>query len=458
MGCRSFMGLGCMCLAGVSFAAPSGPPSGTGAQSEVLDAGPSLGIDAPLGFGQPGRVSFRAPTKDTFTYPNIGSAGNTRLFAWLSYFPTEGRMSNMLAMFDTGGAGAPTGDAARRTIITGMRATIASNISGRRTDYDPDSDPWQSILWPGGDVLVFNEPGGFQVVGSVAVGADPRAIPQGGAETDNKPVEMFAAGFRNGTSAATWDESSLGTPGFDNTTLTFNAYAMDFGDDGVARDVTNSFGQTAIEYTFGPFVGDDQQTYMTDYPTGALLPNPQDGFDAVPLALGQSVGIPAANDGQTPFGQGQAALALGDEIPFGHRLVFEVDTSLPGVQQHFRDSLEAGWVSLMFSHIAFGDHGTSQYGYWLTKEGSDALPASVNLDATTLEIDYLVLSGGDLSGNGRVGPEDVSAFLEYWSNADSYAYAHPHLDAEALADLNADGAVTPADFVALLDLVREVGR
>jgi len=450
--------IGLCCLAGTASGVPLSAPGGTAGQAVIADKGESVFIDMPTRYGEPGSVTFTRPTKDTFTYPNIGSASNTRLFAWLSYFPTEGRMSNMLTMYDTGSAGVPTGDEARRTVITKMTASLVSNVSGRRTNYDPDMDPWESILWPGGDVLVFNEPGGFQVVGSVMVDADPRAIPQSGGEVDNKPVELFAAGFRNGTSAADWNESSVGTPGFNGSTFTYNAYPIDFGDDGVERDVTNSHGETAIEFTFGPFVGDDGFTYMTDYPTGNLLPNPVDGFDAVPLALGQSVDLPAVNNGQTPFGQGQAALGLNDEIPFGHRLVFDVDVALPGVQQYFRDSLEEGWVSLMYSHVAYGDHGTSQYGYWLTKEGSDALPSSVNLDPSTLSFEFVVLSQGDLSGNGRVGPEDVTEFLKYWTNADAYAYTHPMLDGEALADTDGDGVVTPVDFLGLLDLVRDGGR
>lgn len=402
--------------------------------------------------GQRVVIDMRSPTKDTSTYANLGTGGNTREFVWMNYYPSEGRQSSLLVMFDTASAGAATGVDARRVRIDKATLTAVTFPSGPRATYDPSPDPWQSTLWPGGELEVFEQLGGTNVIGTVFVPADPRYIELDPIEQNNTPVELFAARFNNGLSAQTWVEASGGTPAFNGST--YNAVPIDFDETGAEREVFFSFGETAIEFVTGPFVGDDGNTYNTFYPTGNLLPDPAPGFDPNPLALGVSYDVPDGTPGQSIFGVGQSAIELGDELPPAHRLRFDVRVKDPAVQAYLRGSLEDGWASFVFSQLAFGIvGGVREYSYWLTKEGAASLPSAIDLDPVTLRLEYLQLEPGDLNGNGLLDRDDLAWQIRALANPEDVQARFPLLDTAALADMNDDGAV---DVYDILDLAASI--
>lgn len=404
-----------------------------------------------IGIGRPvvETVRFDQPTKDTSTYSNIGASGNTRPFVWMSTFPAEGRQSNLVTMFNTAAAGVPTDVDARRLRVTRMVFTLCTYPSGPRALYDPSPDPWQNTLWAGGEIAVYNSfiNGSFQV-GSVFVPAEPRYISQGPDEDNNKPVELFGAMFNNGWTAATWVESGVGTPAFQNGV--YNVEPIDFDEDGNERSVLFSMGETAVEFEFGLFEGDDGLFYDTYYPTGGFLPDPVDGFDPTPFGIGRSFHIPDGTPGHSIGGQGQQPISLNDQIPPGHRLRVDVDVADPHIQRYLRDGLEEGWLTFVASQLAFADLGfNGAYSYWLTKEGSASLPGSFDLDPSTLEFDYMYYPPGDFNGDGLVDGADLAPAIKALTDPAGFERAYPLLDAAVLTDMNGDG-VTDLRDVALI--------
>ncbi|USN99284.1 MAG: hypothetical protein H6810_00995 [Phycisphaeraceae bacterium] len=395
---------------------------------------------------------FVQPTKDTSTYSNIGASGNTRPYVWMSTFPDEGRQSNLVAMFNTGAAGVPTGPDAARIRIIRMVFTACTYPAGPRAIYDPSPDPWQNTLWAGGDIIVYDVWGGSTPVGSEYVPAEPRYVSLGPAEDGNKPVELFGVKYNNGWSAASWVETGTGTPAY--TDGVYNAEPIDFDDNGVERSVLFSPGESAVEFVFGLYVGDDGQTYDTYYPTGNFLPDPVDGFDPNVFALGKSYFIPDGTPGHSVGGQGQDPISLGDEIPPAHRLRFDVRVDDPAIQRYLRSGLEAGWISLMASQLAYADIGLNgSYSYWLTKEGSATLPPVFDLDPCTLEFDYLTLPPGDFNGDGLVDRGDFGPALMALTDPAGFERAFGLLDAAALTDMDSDGDTDLADVTAIARLL-----
>ena len=400
-------------------------------------------------------VTFDAPTKDTTTYSNIGATGNTRPFVWMSTFPGEGRQSNLVTMFDTASEGVPTGAEAGRVLVGRMTFTACTYPSGPRAAYDPTPDPWQNTLWAGGDIIIYDFFGGSTPVGSEFVPTEPRYISLGPEEDGNKPVELFGARFNNGWTASTWIESGVGTPAFQNGV--YNAEPIDFDEDGLERSVLNSMGETAVEFVLGDYVGDDGQTYDTYYPTGNFLPDPVDGFDPSPFALGLSFDIPNNTPGHSINGFGQQAISLGDDLPPGHRLRFEVRVDDPAVQSYLRSQFADGWLSFVASQLAYADIGLNgSYSYWLTKEGSATLPPVFDLDPSTLEFTYLYIPPGDFNGDGLIAPGDDEAAL--WALTDPIGFnrAHPLLEAEKLTDMDGDGDTDLADIGAIIGMIADL--
>jgi hypothetical protein len=400
-------------------------------------------------------VSYDAPTKDTSTYSNIGASGNTRPFAWMSTFPGEGRQSNLVTMFNTQLRGVPTGVDAQRVLVTRMVFTACTYPSGPRATYDATPDPWQNTLWAGGDIIIYDFFGGNTPVGSEFVPAEPRYISLGPTEDGNKPVELFGARFNNGWTAGTWIESGVGTPAYQNGM--YNAEPIDFDDSGAERSVLNSMGETAVEFVLGDYVGDDGQTYDTYYPTGNFLPDPVDGFDPNPFALGISFDIPNGTPGHSIAGQGQQAITLGDEIPPGHRLRFDLRVGSPDVQRYLRDQFADGWLSFVASQLAYADIGLNgSYSYWLTKEGSLTLPPVFDLDPSTLEFDYLYFPPGDFNGDGLVGPGDDAGAILALTDPEGFRREHPLLNPAALTDMDSDGDTDLADIAAIVRTINAV--
>lgn len=439
----SFAGA-CVVLAGSAFAGPA-------VRTGLADAAGQGAYSLPT----VSSVSFDAPTKDTSTYSNIGASGNTRPFAWMSTFPSQGRQSNLVTMFNTASRGVPTGAEASRVAVVSMTFTACTYPSGPRGVYDPSPDPWQSTLWAGGDIIVYDFFGGNTPVGVETIGAEPRYISQGPAEDGNAPVELFGARFNNGWTAASWVESGVGTPAFQNGM--YNAEPIDFDDNGVERPVLFSMGETAVEFVLGDYLADDGQTYDTYFPTGAFIPNPVDGFDPNPFGIGESFAIPNGTPGHSIGGQGQQPLSLGDDLFPGHRLRFEVDVQNPAIQRYFREQFADGWLSLVVSHLALADIGLNgSYSYWLTKEGSATLPPVFDLDASTLDFRYAYFPPGDFNADGLIGPDDEAAAIWALTDPVGFGRAHPLAEAGLLTDMNGDGVTDLSDIIAIVRTISAV--
>jgi hypothetical protein len=398
-------------------------------------------------------VFFDRPTKDTSTYSNIGASGNTRPYVWLSTFPGEGRQSNLVTMYNTGARGVPMGVDARRVRVTRMVFTVCTYPSGPRASYDPSPDAWQNTLWSGGEIAVYDAfIGGSVQVGSVFVPAEPRYVSLGASEDGNKPVELFGAKFNNGWTAASWVETGVGTPAFQNGM--YNIEPIDFDEHGVARSVLESMGETAVEFEFGLFEGDDGEFYDTYYPTGGFISDPIDGFDPNPFGIGRSYEIPDGTPGHSIGGQGQDPIGLNTLIPPGHRLRVEVKVDEPAVQRYLRAGFEQGWLSFVVSQLAYADLGFSgAYSYWLTKEGSLTLPPVFDLDPCTLDFDYIYAPPGDFNLDGRVDREDLGPAIRALSDPAGYEATHPLADAAVLTDMDGDGDTDLSDVSAIVRLL-----
>lgn len=421
------------------------PP--TTGQPQVIDAAHKLRLDDIVPFSS---VSFSEPTKDTFTYPNIGASGNTRLSGWSTYYPGIGRHSAMVCMFDTGTAGVPSGEDGYVKIIS-MEFTAVTHASGPTAHYDGTRDAPENSLWAGGDINVFDSPGGFSVIGVVNVPSDPNYIQPAFDEENNAPVELYGARFNNELSAATWDESAFGTPAYQNGRQ--NIIPIDFDSDGVERDVTDNVASLPHVYTEGIFIsqsgydvpaGDE---YFTEFPTGDFFPRPHPTFQANPFAIGKSFYVPDGTPGQSIFGEGQDKLELNDPIPLAHRLKFRVNVSNPGIQAYLRDSIHDGWLTFVYSHLAFGDHAGGAFTYWMTKEGSAKLPPAIDVDPSTLTFQYIPIPFGDMDMNGVRTHTDLLTLIEYIGNPKTGHWSKTEHD---LADINRDGT---ADFFDIIEFV-----
>jgi len=424
------------------------------ANAGVRSAAPVAGFGPGRSFGDPVTVLVREPTKDTSNYSNIGATGNTRPFVWANVFPGEGRQSSLIVMYDTAAAGLPTGADAARLWFDRITFTACTwPGTGPQADYDETPDAWQSPLWPGGDINVFDSFGGLTVVDTVFVPADPRYQPQGPGEDGNAPLELFGVRFNNGWSAENWIESSSGTPAWSNGVP--NAEPIDFDASTAERSVQNSFGESAVEFVLGPYTAPDGITYDTYYPTGDFLADPDDGFDPNPFAIGKSFDVPDGTPGQSIFGAGQSKLSQGETIPFGHRFRFEVDTADPRIVRYFRAQLAEGWLSLAMSQAAFGDLATARYSYWITKDGAAGPPSSLDLDPSTIEITYRLPRAGDLDASGTVDTTDLIWAVRGLTDPASHQRAFPGQDSAATLDVNSDGLL---DFVDLAEIITRIRR
>jgi hypothetical protein len=445
LGAAKAAGLGIGILGLVCGSAVALPPAGVGQGGEA-------GV-APVSRPERRSVFFDRPTKDTSTYSNIGASGNTRQFVWMSTFPGEGRQSCLVTMYNTGLRGVPTGADARRVLVQRMVFTVCTFPSGPRALYDATPDPWQNNLWAGGEIAVYDAfINGSVQVGSVFVSAEPRYVSLGPSEDGNKPVELFGARFNNGWTAASWVESGVGTPAFQNGM--YNIEPIDFDEAGNRRDVLFSMGETAVEFVLGMFQGDDGFWYDTYYPTGNFLPDPVDGFDPRPFGIGKSYDIPDGTPGHSIGGVGQQTISLNQQIPPGHRLKIVVDVDDPWVQRYLRESFEAGWLTFVVSQLALADLGfNGSYSYWLTKEGSNSLPGAFDLDPSTLEFDYIYAPPGDFNGDGVVDPSDRGPALLAITDPEAYKRAYPLLDPSVMTDMNGDALTDLGDLVAIIELL-----
>ena len=227
---------------------------------------------------------------------------------------------------------------------------------------------------------------------SVTTSYDPAEAGYTADADEGKPVEIFPVGYRNGFSDATYSESTAFSPyaPFPPREGVRNAFAAIF----------DGLGQPSID----------------------ISRHVRQHFEAMPLATGVNSG-----------------LTLGEWVPQGSSLTFNIDLTSAAAQSYVNKGLNAGSLRFMVSslHPASGGPGGGTgsviYPAFFTKEN----PAAVELGfLPSISLDVRVYPGADFNMDGGVDGSDVEAFFLAWEAGD------------AIADFNIDGGVDGADIEA----------
>ena len=318
-------------------------------------------------FAQPFAGTINNPTIDRWSYPFAGQPGSelsASTFAALQQAGFDDRDAMFYLAFDTGSL-VPTGLGSDRYVVSSLRVT-AWISADNQFEYDPTFDSVTTSFEP------------------TQAGYTP--------DTDaGKPVELFAAGFRNGWTALTYLENSPFSPfpSFPPREGVRSVFAAVYDDAGVATDIGRQVRQ---------------------------------GFEAVPMAIGRN-----------------EALSPGQPVPAGTPLFFDAGTARDADHAYLARAFDAGRVTFMISglHAAAGGPGggtgNPNYPVFFTKENAVAQAAGY---IARLEFDVLVYPGADFNLDGGVDGADVEAFFTAWERA------------ETLADFNIDGGVDGADVEA----------
>lgn len=237
-------------------------------------------------------VTITEPSDDRWMYPSNSTPGTRGQASTFSALPSAGgiddRFGFLLIRFDTSAA-IPAGldPSSYRIRSFAIRATTGQDFT---FSYDPTPDPLATFGTPEAEATESDSDSG-------------------------RPVELHGAGFRNGFTAATFEE---GSPHGSSSPGTRNAYPLGFDETGAPRDVSS---------------------------------NVTEAFDSVPWALG-------VTDGVEP----------GESVPSETEFTFHIDTTLPGVADYIRQGLAAGslWFSISSLHPATQQAG--EYASWLTRD------------------------------------------------------------------------------------------
>jgi hypothetical protein len=326
---------------------------------------------AAFGSGTTWSADFAAPTLDRWMYPFNATPGARTAASTFGSEPGaadfDSRDGQMLVAFATGSQ-LPTGLGDALTVTRAvLELEVATNLA---FIYDPTPDAWQTFLAAG-------DP-------------DRQEDPDAG-----QPVECFGVGFRNGWSAASFQEGSPYTaPGTSFLAPGVrNAFAATMDAAGTAIDVSQNPRQR-----FGP----------TAWATGTI-------------------------DGVEP----------GEFVPAGRIMRFELAVDDPGVQRYLREGIDAGRLFLSISSLTFVEQQAGQFPSFVTKEnalvplglaraprlvveareGSPCIAADLDCDGAVNGIDLGILLGNwgtcgdcaaDLTGDGDVNGIDLGVLLGNW--------------------------------------------
>jgi len=283
-----------------------------------------------------------SPSIDRWVYPfnsSPGTEANASVFAALQSPGFDDRDSQFLLAFGTAGI-VPTEVGELRYRVHSLRVRVVVS-NDQRFEYDPTPDA---------------------VASSYAV-TDLDYV----ADADvGKPVELFAAGFRNGESAATFGEYTAfsTTPTLPPQQSIRSVFAATVAVDGTATDVSNQV---------------------------------KEKVEAPALAVGR-------NPGLTP----------GQLVPQGTELFFDVDVSSLATQHYLSRGLNSGELMLMVTslHPASGGPGGGGgvvYPAFYTKENA---VAPVLGYTASLEIVAEVYPYVDFNLDGDFGTDqDIEAFF-----------------------------------------------
>ena len=312
-------------------------------------------------------VNQAAPALDRWMYPFNPTPGIRPTISTFASTPGgtdfDVRDGQMLLRFDTGGT-IPTGLGSGLYAVDSLRITVQF-ANDMVAIYDDTQDPWQCFTAEGDPNHVED--------------ADP-----------GQPVELYGCGFRNGYSLQTFLENSPFTvsPNSPLTPGVRNAYAMGFGAEGQAMDVSN---------------------------------NVREQFDPTPWAIGTVDG-----------------LAPGDPIPLYTFMTFEVNVSDPAVQSYLRAGLDSGRLMFAITSMTAVVQQGGPFPSFYSKENQlvplgFAFPASIELQARTGPF----CATADLNCDGAVNGADLGVLIGNWGGSGT-------------GDLNADGVVNGADLGVLI--------
>lgn len=295
-------------------------------------AGTALLLGAANASAQPISVHFGTPTLDRWMYAfntNPGHRPTASVFGTVLMPGFDDRDAQFLIGYDTQPAiPAGLGAASYRIISARVTARIAAADT---FVYDPTFDAVQTYYDAG----------------------DPRAVPDSDA---GRPIELYAVGYRNGWTLATFQETSPfgGEPLVQPAEGARNNFAAVFDEAGNAIDASR---------------------------------NVRLGFEVRPFAVGQT-----------------GTVAPGASVPVDTDFTFDIDLTNPNAVAYLRNSLDAGRLNLEISSlhtVAFGE-ATSPIFY--TRENPLGVPA---------RLDLVVCTGrpADWNCSGAVNSQDFFDFL-----------------------------------------------
>jgi len=222
-----------------------------------------------------------------------------------------------------------------------------------------------------------------------------------------KPVEIFAAGYRNGLSATTITESipfAFTSPWLEGVRNIFPVSLNSNG--GVALELSNQV---------------------------------RDRIEAQPLAVGLVDG-----------------LAPGTLVPQGSTMTFDIDLTQPGARRYFQNALDQGRLVVIVSSLHLttggpgGGPGDPAYPSFYTKEN----PINVSIPvAATLSVDLALSPNIDFNNDDSIyDPTDIDAFLSVYSEGTCIPANANCAD----IDFNNDGALfDPQDIDDFLSVYSE---
>ena len=323
-------------------------------------------------------VSMDAPTLDRWMYAFNSTPGletSIPTFGAILIDGFDDRDAQFLLGFDTPGI-VPTGLDPAQYHIQSMRVTAFISADNQWV-YDPSYDN-VSTLYPT---------------------TDPDYTPDADA---NSPVELFAAGYRNGQSAATFGET---TPY--STTPVIPP-------------------QAGIRSVFAATV--DEAGNTTD-----ISQQVRQRFDVTPMAEGQ-------NPDLTP----------GQAVPAGTPIYFDVNVSDPATQAYLARGLSEGRLRVVISSLSPASGGPGgggsdpMYPAFYSKENALApvLGYSAKLN---LQVSVTPACDADVNQDGNADQGDVDYLINVVAGGENPTGIDP--------DFNRDGNVDQGDVDSLLNVV-----
>lgn len=314
----------------------------------------------------PVSIGYDQPSRDRWMYPFNSTPGvrqEVGIFAALEIPGFDDRDAQFLLGFDTTGQVQP-GQGIANYHVASMRLRLRIS-RGDLFVYDPTFDLVATSYSPG------------------SAGYVPDADP-------GKPIELFGAGYRNGSTALTFCETCPfgGQPVVPPAEGARNVFAAVFDSNGAATDVSR---QVRLQ------------------------------FDAMPMAIGQT-----------------EAVSPGSPVPANAEFTFDLDLCDSLTRQYVQRALNDGTLNLIATTLlGVPGPGVTDYPTFYTKEN----PIAQSLGySPRLEMVVNIGLRSDFNNDGILNLADFGAFQT------AFATGHPG------ADLNGDCMLNLADFGAFQTL------